>query len=291
MSATLSCLAPAKVNRELRVGRLGPDGYHEVLSRIASIDLADRLTAEPAETLEFSCDDPAVPAGEDNLIVKAARLLAARAGVPPRARLRLEKRVPMGGGLGGGSADAAVTLLLLARLWRVPDGVDALTPVAAELGSDVPFFLTGGEADVAGRGERVTAAADAAERELVLLVPPFSISTAAVYRAYAGRGTLPSRLVVASGRSDQFFGPNDLASAVQQVEPRMEEYVRSAQRASLDFAISGSGSTIAMHGVTPEAFHSLADRHPEARLLRCRTLSRREYQRRTNPATPTGDLR
>ncbi len=74
----LSCLAPAKVNRELRVGGLRPDGYHEIRSRIVSIDLADRLTAEPADGLEFSCDDPAVPAGEDNLVVRAARLLAAR---------------------------------------------------------------------------------------------------------------------------------------------------------------------------------------------------------------------
>jgi 4-diphosphocytidyl-2-C-methyl-D-erythritol kinase len=290
MTPSLSCLAPAKVNRELRVGGLRADGYHEIRSRIASIDLADRLTAEPSETLALSCDDPAVPTGDANLVVRAARLLAERAGVPAQARLHLEKRVPMGGGLGGGSADAAVTLLLLARLWRIPDSVDALSPIAAELGSDVPFFLTGGEADVEGRGERVTAAGESEERDLVLLVPPFAIATAAVYRAYAGRGTLPQRLEVESSADDRFFGPNDLASAVQQVEGRMEEYVRSARRASLDFAISGSGSTIALHGVSPEAFHSLADRHPDARVLRCRTLSRREYQRRITPA-PSGDLR
>jgi 4-diphosphocytidyl-2-C-methyl-D-erythritol kinase len=283
----LSCLAPAKVNRELRVGGLRPDGYHEIRSRIVSIDLADRLTAEPADELAFSCDDPAVPAGEHNLVVRAARLLAERSGIAARGRLRLEKRVPMGGGLGGGSGDAAAALLLLARLWKVPDEVGALEPMAAELGSDVPFFLTGGEADVAGRGERVLPLPDGAPTELVLLVPPFSISTAGVYRDYAGRGTLPGTLAVAAG-GDGFFGPNDLASAVQRVEPRMEEYLRSAQRASRDVAISGSGSTIALHGVTPEAFRSLAERHPDARLLRCRTLSRREYRGRIEP-TP-GDL-
>jgi 4-diphosphocytidyl-2-C-methyl-D-erythritol kinase len=283
----LSCRAPAKVNRELRVGGLRPDGYHEIRSRIVSIDLADRLTAEPADELVFSCDDPAVPAGEDNLVVRAARLLAKRSGIAARARLRLEKRVPMGGGLGGGSGDAAAALLLLARLWKIPDDEDALSPVAAELGSDVPFFLRGGEADVAGRGELVLPLPDGAPAELVLLVPPFSISTAGVYRAYAGRGTLPGTLTVAA-EGDRFFGPNDLASAVQRVEPRMEEYLRSAQRASRDVAISGSGSTIALHGVTPEAFRSLAERHPEARLLRCRTLSRREYRDRIQ-STP-GDL-
>jgi 4-diphosphocytidyl-2-C-methyl-D-erythritol kinase len=281
----LTCLAPAKVNRELRVGELRPDGYHQILSRIVSIDLADRLHAEPADGLEFSCDDPAVPAGDGNLVVRAARLLAARAGVPPRVRLRLEKNVPMGGGLGGGSADAAAALVALAILWELPAGAVPLAELAAELGSDVPFFLSGGEADVAGRGERVAPLEDedGEAAELVLLVPPFSVSTAAVYRAYAGRGRLPERLDVASERGGRFFGPNDLASAVLQVEGRMEDYLRSARRASLDTAISGSGSTIALHGVTPEGFHSLAERHPDARLVRCRTLPRREYQRVAQP--------
>ncbi|HYX21917.1 MAG TPA: 4-(cytidine 5'-diphospho)-2-C-methyl-D-erythritol kinase, partial [Thermoanaerobaculia bacterium] len=82
----LAAEAPAKINRELRVGRLRPDGYHEILSRMVSIDLADRLTAEPSDALEFSCDDPSVPAGEDNLVVRAARRLAARAGVRAGAR-------------------------------------------------------------------------------------------------------------------------------------------------------------------------------------------------------------
>ena len=286
----LSGLAPAKVNRELRVGGLRPDGFHEIRSRIVSIDLADRLSAEPADGLAFSCDDPAVPSGEENLVVRAARLLAKRAGIRAGARLRLEKRVPMGGGLGGGSSDAAAALLLLARLWRIPDDADALSPTAAELGSDVPFFLTGGEADVSGRGELVLPLPDEASAhasaELVLLVPPFPISTAAVYREYAGRGVLPGSLAVASA-GHAFFGPNDLASAVQRVEPRMEEYVRSAQRASSDVAISGSGSTIALHGVSPEAFRALAGRHPEARLLRCRTLSRQEYRDRME--TTSGD--
>jgi 4-diphosphocytidyl-2-C-methyl-D-erythritol kinase len=289
---TLSGLAPAKVNRELRVGGRRPDGFHEILSRFVSIDLADRLTAEPADDLAFSCDDPAVPSGEDNLVLRAARLLAKRAGIRAGARLRLEKRVPMGGGLGGGSSDAAVALLLLARLWRIPGDAESLSPVAAELGSDVPFFLTGGEADVSGRGERVRPLPDreTAPADLVLLVPPFSISTAAVYREYAGRGVLPGCLSVSisvSTSASRFFGPNDLASAVQQVEPRMEEYVRSAQRASSDVAISGSGSTIALHDVSQEAFGALAGRHPEARLLRCRTLSRREYRMQISSGDPS----
>lgn len=286
---SLSCLAPAKVNRELRVGALRPDGFHEVHSRMVAIDLADLLTAEPAEALEFSCDDPNVPEGGANLVVRAAQALAHRFRLAPRARLHLEKRVPTGGGLGGGSADAAAALRLLAHLWRLPPDTD-LAPVAAELGSDVVFFLTGGEADVTGRGERVTALEDGEKADLALLVPPFSISTAAVYRVFAGRGTLPDRLELATRATGPFFGPNDLASAVLQVEPRMGAYLESARRATLDTAISGSGSTIALHGVTPEAFHSLSKRHPEARLLRSRTLSRRESLGRI-PTPSTGGAR
>lgn len=279
----LSVEAPAKVNRELRVGRLRADGYHEVFSRMVSIDLADRLSAEPSDDLEFSCDDPAVPARDANLVVMAARILAEDAGVAPRARLRLEKRVPMGGGLGGGSADAGVALLLLARLWELDDRTrPRLAALAARLGSDVPFFLTGGEAEVTGRGEVVTAVDDAPPVDLVLLVPPFAVATAAVYREYGGRGTLPRRLAVGEPSHRGFLGPNELTPAVLKVEPRMEGYLASAARVTDDFAVSGSGSTIVLRSV-PGAKEELSRRHPEARVFACRTLSQGEYRRRTNP--------
>ncbi|MFY9552053.1 MAG: 4-(cytidine 5'-diphospho)-2-C-methyl-D-erythritol kinase, partial [Thermoanaerobaculia bacterium] len=243
----LTALAPAKINRELRVGRLRPDGYHEIRSRIVSIDLADRLTVEPAASLELVCDDPAVPTGDDNLVVRAARLLAESVGVPPAARLTLEKRVPVGGGLGGGSADAAVALQLLARLWRLPEDAGRLHAIAARLGSDVPFFLTGGEAEVTGRGELVTPVEDSPAAQLLLLVPPFLVSTAAVYREYAGRGMLPERLEIDQPGRRAFLGPNDLAPAVLVKEPRMEEYLKSAAALTGDMAISGSGATVVLH--------------------------------------------
>ncbi len=279
----VSVQAPCKINRELRVGRKGADGFHEVFSRMVSIDLADRLTAGPADGLEFSCDDPSVPTGDGNLVVAAARLLAERVGLSPRVRLHLEKRVPMGGGLGGGSADAGVTLLLLAQFWKLgPEAHAWLPAIAARLGSDVPFFLTGGHADVTGRGEVVTPVEDAPETPLLLLVPPFPVSTAAVYRAYAGRGVLPARLAVGDPAHGGLFGPNDLAPAVLEVEPRMEPYLSSVAKWTDDFAISGSGATIAL-AAAPGARDDLAHRHPEARLFACRTLSRHAYGLRTNP--------
>jgi 4-diphosphocytidyl-2-C-methyl-D-erythritol kinase len=279
---TLAAEAPSKINRELRVGRLRNDGYHEILSRMVSIDLADRLTAEPSDALEFSCDDPAVPEGEDNLVVRAARLLAARAGVRAGARLRLEKRAPTGGGLGGGSADAAVALRLLARLWDCEERVGGLAALAAELGSDVPFFLSGGEAEVSGRGEAVRPVADGPPTPLLLLLPPFPVSTAAVYRAYAGRGRLPERLEIDTNGGDRYLGPNDLTPAVLQVEPRMEAYLASAALVTDDFAVSGSGATIVLRA-DARARETLARRHPEARLYACTTLTHDAYQRRIDP--------
>lgn len=279
----LSAAAPCKINRELRVGRLRPDGYHEVRSRMVSIDLADALAAEDADAIELSCSDPSLPAGSDNLVVRAAARLAEAAGVRRGARIRLEKRVPAGGGLGGGSSDAACTLRLLASLWRLDASEDDLVRVAAGLGSDVPFFLWGGEAEVSGRGEHVGVLPDSPAADLILLVPPFSISTAAVYREYAGRGSLPERLAIEEGSFSGYLGPNDLAPAVLAMEPRMEKYARSAAALSSDWAISGSGASFALHGAAPGAADELRRRHPEARVIACRTLSRAEYLDRTRP--------
>lgn len=276
--------APAKINRELRVGGRRPDGYHEVLSRMVSIDLADRLEVEAAAELELLCSGITAPADDSNLVVRAARELAGELQLPPRARIRLEKRVPIGAGLGGGSADAAVTLMLLSELWGVPIPVEVLVGLAARLGSDVPFFLVGGEADVTGRGERVLAREDTLPAELLLLVPPFSISTREVYAAYARlhgeKGVLPKRLDVET--SSRFFGPNDLASAVLGIQPEMKDYLRSAERVAAEYAISGSGSTIMLRGVSAEAEGWLAKRHPEATIKRVWTLGRDEYRRRTS---------
>ena len=288
----LTARAPAKINRELRVGRLRPDGFHEIRSRMVSISLADTLSVEDHDALVLGCDDPAVPAGRDNIVIRAAELLAQKAGIVPRARIQLDKSVPMGGGLGGGSADAAVALRLLARLWNLADDAEELQPVAAALGSDVPFFLTGGEANVTGRGEIVTPEEDSAPAELLLLVPPFSISTAEVYREHAGRFDLPERLEIEDPEHRSFLGPNDLASAVLAKEPRMLAYLESAGRFTRDHLISGSGATIVLHAPQREAARVLAERHPEARLYPCRTLTRSEFQEVTSPtsASPRGGL-
>jgi len=275
--------APAKINRELRVGPRRPDGFHEIRSRFCAIDFCDRLEVEESDRLELSCSGVPVPCGDTNLVARAARALADRLGVASDARIRLEKRVPAGAGLGGGSADAAVTLLLLSKLWSSRLRQEELSEVAARLGSDVPFFLSGGEADVAGRGERVTPLGDSPPQELLLWIPPFSISTAEVYATYdrltATAAPLPDRLEIETKRS--FLGPNDLASAVLETEGQMEDYLLSARQVASESGISGSGSALLLFGVGPEGEKRLAQTHPEATLRRVRTLTREDYRRRT----------
>ncbi len=283
----LCAQAPAKVNRELRVGPRRPDGFHEILSRVVSIDLADSIEVEAAQDLTLEVAGAAIPADETNLVHRAAVLLAERLGVPPRARIRLRKNVPAGGGLGGGSSDAAVALLLLSRLWKAGLAESELSELAARLGSDVPYFLTGGEAQLSGRGELVVPKEDGAPRELLLLVPPFPLSTAEVYASYDreyGPSGLPLPRRLESETPDRFFGPNDLALPVLRKHSEMSDYLRSAEQIAPDHAMSGSGSVIAMAGVEAEAAQELSRRYPEATILRCRTLGQKEYQRVIHPS-------
>ncbi len=283
---TFSGEAPAKINRELRLGAQRPDGYQEIRSRMVSIDLADRVAVTPgAGFLELSCEGLAVPDDDSNLVVRAARALAERLGRTPDARIHLEKRIPVGAGLGGGSSDAARTLALLGVLWESPLAPREVEAIAASLGSDVPFFLTGGEADVEGRGERVTPLPDSPTEKLLLLVPPFSISTADAYAAHrrrvpdSGESRSPAALEVAG--SEKFFGPNDLAFAVLQTNSDMRVLLESAFSSASECAITGSGSTIVLRGAARDAGERLGAMHPEARVIPCRTLGREEYRLRT----------
>lgn len=278
--------APAKVNRELRVGSLRPDGYHEVRSRLVAIDLADWVGVSPGGgRLELSCEGFDVPGDDSNIVLVAARALAARLGRPPDARIHLKKRIPVGAGLGGGSSDAARTLVLLSRLWDSDLPEEDLRSVAASIGSDVPFFLVGGEADVAGRGEIVTPLPDSPAVELLLLLPPFPMSTAEVYaardRLAAERADAPLPNSLSVETSGRFFGPNDLAFAVLQTRGEMSVLMDSARLLSAEVAVTGSGSAIVLTGPSPDAAKRLRALHPEARLQPCRTLSRGEYRLRT----------
>jgi 4-diphosphocytidyl-2-C-methyl-D-erythritol kinase len=169
--------APAKLNLFLHVLGRRADGYHEIQTVFRLIDRADRvgIAPRPDGAIRFSG-----PFGDDDLCVRAAKLLQAESAARAGAELALDKRLPVGGGLGGGSADAAAVLLGLSRLWRLRWPLARLDEVATRLGMDVPFFLRGGTALATGRGERIEPLRGRS-LGLVLVNPRFAVSTAAVY--------------------------------------------------------------------------------------------------------------
>ena len=180
--------APAKLNLFLAVTGRRADGFHDLVSVVATLDFGDTLRVEPAASLELSCDDPAVPADESNLVLVAARAFAAASGWRGGARFVLQKRVPAGAGLGGGSSDAAAALVALNRMagpsFALPGA--RLAEVAASVGSDCPLFLDGGPQVMRGRGERLEAlparaAARLAGRRVLVFKPGFGISTPWAY--------------------------------------------------------------------------------------------------------------
>ena len=179
---TFSVDCPPKVNLYLRIVRRREDGFHELETVFQSVDGGDTLSAAPGEALALTCDEPEVPTDDRNLVLRAALKLRERypEAADLGAALHLEKRVPIGSGMGGGSADAAGALVLLSRLWGLSLTVGELHAMAAELGSDVPFFLTPGTALARGRGE-VLKPLPTAPLWLVLVRPPVAVSTPWAY--------------------------------------------------------------------------------------------------------------
>ncbi len=177
--------APAKLNLYLRVLRKRPDGYHEIETLFERLDLADELTFEPAaDGVQLTCSDSGLSCGEDNLVLKAARLLQRVSGTPRGARIHLAKRIPIAAGLGGGSSDAAAALLGLNELWNLGLAGQQLIALGAQLGSDVPFFL--GESAFAigrGRGERCEPLETRVQLWHVLVFPHQPLSTKEIYAA------------------------------------------------------------------------------------------------------------
>src|SRR5947208_4206413 len=167
-------LAHVKVNLVLRVLRRRYDGFHEIETLIAPIPLCDSLELESSNAFEFRCDEPAL-AGDDNLVIRAARLFFSETNRAPKVRLTLRKEIPHGAGLGGGSSDAAAALRGLNRFFDGRLSNEKLSSVAATLGSDVAFFLKETAATCTGRGEIVIAARLPASLNLLLLKPEFGV--------------------------------------------------------------------------------------------------------------------
>jgi 4-diphosphocytidyl-2-C-methyl-D-erythritol kinase len=226
--------APAKLTLRLRITGTRPDGYHLIDAEMVTLDLADTLTIDPT-AVGLTATGPfsgGVPLDDSNLVAKALRLLGRRAAV------HIDKLIPQGGGLGGGSADAAAVLR-----WA---GYTDLAG-ASMLGADVAFCLAGGRATVTGIGEIVDPL-PAMAMDFTLVIPPLSCSTPAVYRAWDELG----------GPTDE--GPNDLTPAALVVEPRLHRWRdRIREAAGQEPVLAGSGATWFLHGHHPSLTGALAD--------------------------------
>jgi 4-diphosphocytidyl-2-C-methyl-D-erythritol kinase len=243
--------AYAKINWSLRVTGKRPDGFHDLETLFQTISLHDTLTIREADQLSLTCDDPSIPVDARNLVLLAARAL----GAPPVA-IKLKKAIPAGGGLGGGSSDAAAVLIALSKHF----GIDKpLADLALALGSDVPFFLTGGTAYATGRGEVLTPMTNVDRVPLLLLIPEERVSTARAFAALQRfsppigidryRSIIKDGLLLHAGEL-----VNDFEEPIFALLPRLRELkTRLLEAGAVYAAMSGSGSTIV--GAFTEAKH------------------------------------
>ena len=278
--------ACAKINWALNIVGRRPDGYHLLDMLMQTIDLSDALRIEPAEDLSLTADG--VPAGEDNLILKAARALNRFTGANHGARMVLEKRIPARAGLGGGSADCALALRALNGLWGLGLADGDLLKIGEKLGADVPFCLTGGLARVSGIGEAIDPIPNAPEIPLVLVTPGGGLSTGAVFSLWDDGAwpemSLDTRaLAEAVVRRDlpaiDALCANALTAPAISLMPEIGELIGRMRGLGAGAAfMTGSGSTVVGAFSDPAAARAAASALPGARLTR------------TLPALPNGNF-
>ncbi|MGB2796670.1 MAG: 4-(cytidine 5'-diphospho)-2-C-methyl-D-erythritol kinase [Phycisphaerae bacterium] len=261
----LTVQAPAKVNLTLRVLGRRPDGYHDLESVVAAVTLFDVLEFSASDDLHLACEGIPVSAGEDNLVLRAARLLRTESGTRAGARVRLEKRIPPGRGFGGGSADAAATLVALSARWGLNLAREDLARLGARVGSDVPFFFGSPVAILRGRGERLEAVQARPRWWLALAWPDYCLATVDVYAALDRLAESVNGWPEATAILEALEGPASGASALL-----VNDLEGAARRVRLDgmdlravFRQSGAAA-VGMTG-SGSAYFALADTEGQAR--------------------------
>lgn len=252
---SLVVAAPAKLNLFLEIRGKRPDGYHDLESLMVAVNLFDTLeiTDRPDGVIELTCEPAGLPTGPENLVYKAADRLRSRSGNPEAlgASIRLVKRIPTQAGLAGGSSDAAAALLSLNRLWKLYLSLTELAAVAAEVGSDVAFFLSLPAAWCTGRGEIVSPEVPSRSFDCVLVCPPVGVATAAVYRSLVPSDSHvdgeAARAAFRAGDPDALGAAlfNRLQPAAIHLAPVVETvYRRLAGLNPAGCLMSGSGSAV-----------------------------------------------
>jgi len=244
----MQVIAPAKINLSLRVLGRRSDGFHEIETFIAPISLCDEIKIEQRsgkQEIAFRCDDPSVPKGEDNIVVRAANAFFEETKITSGISIALKKRIPHGAGLGGGSSDAASTLLALNELFETNLLREALAKMAEAIGSDVPFFIFQSAAVCKGRGELVTPTRLREQLSVLLLKPEFGVPTQWAYSRWRN-----SREILGVSYGAQQFTQQSFVNDLER--PVFEKFVFLAQlkmwllnQPEVGAALmSGSGSTV-----------------------------------------------
>ena len=283
----------AKINLDLRILGVRPDGYHDLRTAFQSLSLFDTVTVSARRgPLAVTCDEPDIPTDQRNLVWKAASLLhrvaTGKSSAPRDIAIDLRKRVPSEAGLGGGSSNAAMTLLALNKLWKLDLDLPSLTRIAGRLGADVPYFLVGGTALGLGRGDDIYPLADMPPIHVVILRPGFGVATADAYRWFdeesrrSAREPAP-RAIPPGWPAWSASLRNDLEAPVVRHHPAIGRIRQSLVDAGASFAaMSGSGSAVFGLFERADAARRTANdlSRPGWLSLHTRALNRRDYARR-----------
>jgi 4-diphosphocytidyl-2-C-methyl-D-erythritol kinase len=275
MQAT-QVFAPAKINLSLKILSRREDGFHEIETLIAPVSLQDEINIQRrkgGQGIDFHCDDPSVPRGEDNLVVRAAKSFFAAMKMTPAVSIDLKKKIPHGAGLGGGSSDAAATLVALNRLFETNLTREELAKLGSEIGSDVPFLIFESAATCRGRGELVTPVQLPEQLPILLLKPDFVVATAWAYSRWHDSREIPGVTY-----APQKFAGETLVNDLER--PVFEKFVFLAQlkmwlvrQPEVGAALmSGSGSTVfavLREGQDTEAIAERARNQLDPRLWTC----------------------
>lgn len=303
MAADFTLPSFAKINLSLRVLGRRDDGFHELCTVFQTVSLHDDLTfvrqaaSQSSPEMALTCSDPTIPTDRRNLIIKAANALGERYQINQGAMIHLEKRIPSPGGLGGGSSNAAVALIGLAKLWNVPVNSDGLTEIAADLGSDVPFFLSGGTALGSGRGEKIEPMNDFPAKFLAVVTPDIDIPTRPVFEALnASNLTIStSESILNVCRFDpksvdflQSALKNDLESVVFTAFPEVERVKQTLlELGAVHAGMSGSGASVFAifdKDETRQTALKALEIEPSWRSFAVAAISRSEYREALYPA-------
>lgn len=253
-SNSLELKSFCKINWNLYVlGKRG-DGFHELCTIFQTVSLHDKLTFAEDETLSLTCNDEKIPTDETNLIIKAAKLLQENFDVSKGAKIHLEKNIPFPGGLGGGSSNAAIALLGLAKLWNLKIKFSDLLEFAKILGSDVPFFLYGGTAFGSGRGTEIFPIEQIEEKHILIVTPNVSVSTADAFKklnaTYLTNDESKSILQIRRNEAFEFdlrhsSLKNDFESSVFEFAPEIKRVKETLLNLGATKAmLSGSGASV-----------------------------------------------